>query len=925
MRSAVMILALLIVLGGVFFLVVLRGRPALHAGVPTTRAATRAAAPMVVPSTIATLNPEASIVGRSEGVWINTIDPRTQKLVKAFRFERLDPRKDDAVDVTRPQARFYADDGGVLELEGTDGVVVYTQSGDHADAKAMGSATPDNGVFRNVTIRQFAGPANERATLVATLPAIRFDSNDNRIATIDSVIDGRGVLADQVPVTVRGDDYEFDGRGLTMRWNDRDGRIEELKVHHGERLLIRDVNQFGGGSAPIANDGKPTPALAPADLLTGLVVTDQPTTEHATISTSHRSAAQPAAVVAATRPTRGALCYYARFQQDVRVVSSGVQRATADTMNIVFPTTDRREARAASASVMPKPSGTAGADASRGDAGATPTTRPTRRAAASKPFVDRTTAVAATTRPAEPLEIFWTGPLTVRPAEAAETPAAGGKMIEFVGSPAHVAQGAATLDARVIHVEPDAGLARVEPGGTVRAISLRVGAGLQLRSRSALLIDRASGIARIEGGGTLTMAADGPASGAANAPAPARAPTTVAWTRRMELRLAPFDARPDGPQWLQSIDLEGDASVRSDTFAMSGQRLNFGFEEPDVPPATTAADTMLASPDARFLRVASAVGNARIEAGAGDDHRVLAGGDIELGLTEQDGAAALTSIVCRDDVAMIDARGTELHCDHLDVGVKPLSLVAATTAPATTRPADQDSIALLDRLDAHGNVRLNQPDGSTATGDSLTLIERDGGKRIALAGVPAIAATPRATLTSTSLLLDPSTGDVLVPNAGTLVSADPTKPGANGSVSWTQSLAFVNDAARVEIRGDVTIDNREADGGTLHATSDQASLVLASSSSTRPPESRAANRPTSMPSFDAIRSAVLEGNVDVSVASADSRHANVQTSLLTIDVARHRNATPARVSAARRRGPQLGERDGARRAREEDITDSLLN
>src|SRR3712207_3476368 len=87
--------------------------------------------------------------------------------------------------------------------------------------------------------RQLAETADAPAPMLdMTMPNAAFDNESFRIYTEGYTDkDGTQVPPDQVKVTVRGK-YEFDGRGLTIRWNDRDRRLELLEVAHGERLVI---------------------------------------------------------------------------------------------------------------------------------------------------------------------------------------------------------------------------------------------------------------------------------------------------------------------------------------------------------------------------------------------------------------------------------------------------------------------------------------------------------------------------------------------------------------------------------------------------------------------------------------------------------------------------------------------------------------
>ena len=489
MRSAILILSLLLVLGGVFFLVVLRDRPAMYADEAATRAATQPTSVPIVPATIATLDPDAAIVGSTANAHFDVLDPTTGRKVKEYSFARLDPRKNENVDVTLPRAWFYNEDGSTITLEGTVGTISYSQNGRRGDTSNAGNATPQSGTLRDVTIRMFEGAADagDPPTLVCRVPAVQFDSIDNRISTADGNVDGKLVLAEQMPVTVRGRDYDFDGRGMTMRWNDRDGRLEQLDIRHGDRLVIRNAGAFDGGNAPV-----PAPAAAaaampvdvplaglasPANLLDGLLLAEAPATRHAPTP--------------GTRPSKVPVMYRAEFLHDVRVFRGDAPIATADTLDAVLPIGEEKT-HANTPSRPPNFDKNSKREAA---------TRPsTRRAASSKPTrepkpkpataataltanvaVDTnatpSTTMPATTRAAsgEAIEIRWTGPLTVRPIERRKNEREPAKSVQFVGSPARVVQGTSTIEGRLIYAEPDTGLARVEPGGDIKGITLTFG------------------------------------------------------------------------------------------------------------------------------------------------------------------------------------------------------------------------------------------------------------------------------------------------------------------------------------------------------------------------------------------------------------------------------------------------------------------
>src|SRR5204863_1877737 len=76
---------------------------------------------------------------------------------------------------------------------------------------------------------------------------IVFDNETFRISTETYMEpDGTSVASDQVAVSVEGRDFDFYGRGLTVRWNDVDQRLELLRIAHGDKLIIKNPSAMSG-------------------------------------------------------------------------------------------------------------------------------------------------------------------------------------------------------------------------------------------------------------------------------------------------------------------------------------------------------------------------------------------------------------------------------------------------------------------------------------------------------------------------------------------------------------------------------------------------------------------------------------------------------------------------------------------------------
>src|SRR5262249_46317709 len=139
--------------------------------------------------------------------------------------------------------------------------------------------------------------------------------------------DGKYVEPDQVPVIVRGVDYDFDGRGLTIRWNERDQHLQLLEVAHGEKLVVKNPSKMSMPLMPQAPATKPSARVDDVDGPIMLAAADKDAAINA-IPPKKKSATKPT-----SKPTRIQLpgkpkivpqdkhiLYRATFFDNVRIV-----------------------------------------------------------------------------------------------------------------------------------------------------------------------------------------------------------------------------------------------------------------------------------------------------------------------------------------------------------------------------------------------------------------------------------------------------------------------------------------------------------------------------------------------------------------------------------------------------------------------------
>lgn len=261
MRTVLLVVATLLVLGGAFagYMILqtpppasttatadlpLPARPRDLAPRPApdaaggSEAAPQPAQPVAGPATQPATGER--VIGAGENVWVKNVDA-SGRLTNEFRAARYDPRPDDTVDVLRPEARFYVDAESILVLRAERGrIFVPASTGQRETMRDTRAQTPTRGELVDVTLslhKAIDGPA----VLSATMPNIAFDNDTFRISTepyTDAA--GNAVPADAVPVQVRGEEYDFDGYGLVLRWNEMDGRLQALDIARGERLVVKN-------------------------------------------------------------------------------------------------------------------------------------------------------------------------------------------------------------------------------------------------------------------------------------------------------------------------------------------------------------------------------------------------------------------------------------------------------------------------------------------------------------------------------------------------------------------------------------------------------------------------------------------------------------------------------------------------------------
>lgn len=341
----------------------------------------------------------AGPLGAGAGAWVNLYDRNTGDFYARLRAQVYTPRPDGLCHLTKPEAEFYQRDGQIVHMMADDGDVTLDEQTQRGTISGGPVNPPSQGTLHNVVMLVFPGQStyeSNQPDLTIHLDNAQFDADTYRLFTIRETdrATGKTTAADEVPVTMRGRDMDFDGRGLMLYWNDATHELKSLLVAHGDRLRLKSQ----GPAQPVAkaNSNPPTAPAKPSVPAPVVQAADQ----------------EPAMA-----PPSPVHTYLATFSDNVRVVQDGQNRILADQMDVTL------------ARHNDEPS----------DAGATPTPSPEPRPAAPKPATLSPPPVKTAANPTQPVDVYWTGTLNVVPAENPdETIPPGQAVVRFGGSPVHV-------------------------------------------------------------------------------------------------------------------------------------------------------------------------------------------------------------------------------------------------------------------------------------------------------------------------------------------------------------------------------------------------------------------------------------------------------------------------------------------------------
>jgi hypothetical protein len=823
LRTAIILLITFVVLGGAFTIYItsqakttIDGRPDQHAPVPTLQADPDQAAPYN---------------GGSAGV-LKQFNNRTGQISSEMRWNSFTRHKDGTTTVIAPAMSFNVGNGQRMKIVGETALI------DNFNAPAMTTATsgkqplgmPDRGTLHHVHMYLYPNwDDNAQPNLILTTENLAFDNATFRIATAAYTDEnGKTIAADQVPVHVTGD-YLFDGRGLTVQWNDRDNRLELLEVAHGEQLtILHPGTVFGWGAS--TTGASPPPASGSGTV--GTPTTRSPKLfSNSMLASTDPSA--PALALPSTRPAKPAKppqpTYLARFFENV-VITQGLQtKINADTMDVGFllkqsstnPTTRPSKQSVVAGATQPAASASPSAPRQIASTPAAPST-PSAPTPATQP------APAPTE---EPVVIRWIGPLRITPAPFPLDLAPGTSMVTLSGQPAvarHIdllqLQTTEVRAANIVYYTAD-GSASLRSSLTVPKVlitrfddsaggvpSMRVIAeNLDFIGRNQEAIFSGPGEAHLPAG------ADAAAGGKT---------MDASWQQSAKIFL---QTTGHGQSAVRRAVLAGDVNISHPQLSLQSQGLELRFAPPTTSsrsgPATSATSS---NGDLRQVIATNSV-NCRLTDAAGKKQTI----DCQkLDVRMARGAQNVypRQIFADGDVHAFDAE-QELEAGHVELALAPSAAKTSTTRPDAAGGAAANGQAVaLRSMYANDHVKLHGKSGQLATCDELQVDSETG----QVGRVELIAHNGLATVTDQQNVLSGPTivmnnltqqDTVIGPGTLHLLPKDstpsaPGKPPASPiDVIWTDRAFVDGPANTIDTYGKVLITQKAEDGGVYTARS----------------------------------------------------------------------------------------------------------
>lgn len=832
----------------------------------------------------------ATVVHGGKNVWLKQFD-ESHRLTSQFRAEDFNPQKEGYIRVTKPESHFFLRGGQWIRVTGETGDVYVNnlpEKGDDPFASANGAA-PSRGNLKNVHIQMYDTADATAPTLDMETNNAAFDNESFRIYT-EAYTDasGKHIPADQVKVTVRGK-YDFDGRGLTIRWNDRDRRLELLEIAHGERLIVKDPGALGmkktgkddAGKGKKSAGAKQQNADAGSSTLTPPPASTVEAPVH--LASAGPAAAAGAAATATTKPDHASTIYEVWFYDNVQVLQDEKTLATGNTITAFYAMRDTPEkptTRKTANGDSAKTSATRSETSSQGEVAKTQAaTEPSGQANTSESSGATTQpdGAATTTQPSAdqgPVTIYWTGklriiptvegpPVPLKPAESA---------VRMMGTPVMLTRENVQIRCpSLVYRDADDRVSLMHSKEFPQVEIMQFATSERTGKPDLTLLSET--VDYEPAAGTATLLGKSRAEFPADATNKTGNLASATWNKQGVARF-----KGEGTDAIiESLALAGDVDVRHPQVSLQSQRLNLAFDPPE--PASAARTKAHAASGA----VAGAGATTRPSQSQPVVRQVIADDGVHCVLVDEVGGARelngehLELTTAKDPAGnlypkLVNAtgnvvakeKGSQLNADELAIQLvpsKPKPAAAKNAAPAastTGAPPGVDAkpsafansgAVELQKLVARTNVRATSDKGDVATGDMLVVtMAYDGSPQVELTGKAAKVQNEKGTVLTSTKIVVPNRDEQQALGPGTLVApvdeeGKPTDKPRMMNVSWTGS-AQVNSKLKenqVRVTGGVKAVIPEADGTVNTASADLIYITL-----TDKPEA-AATQPTSKP------------------------------------------------------------------------------
>jgi hypothetical protein len=882
---------------------------------------------------------QAGSLRKGDLPWVKMINA-DGKVASQYRAQEYLPRPDGTVHLISPEADFFVGQHERLHVTGVNGdVVMHSSTSLSLSGNAQPSGQPTRGRLNDVMMTLVDESILSQPVIVLTMTAnnIEFD-NDSFLITTGGYTspDGKSVPPDQVPVQVRGE-YEFNGRGLTLRWNDHDDRLELLEIAHGEDLtIVHPSNRDGplGGSAtrsspataPSADAGAGHPGTSatetslPAAPSSG---TRAPAGGSGRASATGDSAAAAGAPVSSgssaasgptTKPVRGPRpIYVATFDDGVRVTQGNELLMTGDQLKMHFrqkdqpetPSTRPVEAAPPHVSVpAQQPLATAGSGAASGGsnnispvaaspAAASPVPASPVASAAESATVapTRSAGVGSAIARDVPIVVHWTGRLLMVP-EPGDPPrpiGPGDSVMELIGKTSAVyAFHSATEDSPASEVrctkltyatsDGSALLEGSQKFGQMRIIRQALSASIEDEPPPPTVIT--SDVLDYRAGAhTADLTGIGHAI-IPMAPNAGEKPATLdaKWSKSAHFDFLP---RANDEVAIKNADFIGDVKIDHPQLKLTAQELTLAFN----PMAAGAKSTEGSAPPLSEVKATDMKGrvDCQMVDSAGKIQEVKCH-SLDLHTARTNEGKVLARQV--DAVGNVDATDgiQRLTCDdRVQMLLRP--------ATGTTRPAQPDgtvgidtSAVELERMDARGHVIVTSKDGSKTNSDQLLVAMDPDGPNVMMTGdsMPRVTDAKNNTLTGEQIVIRPHQQIAHVVGPGTIHSPGETAKGAAPDTAARKMDVIFSEGAdldgtnnQIKLRGHPVVAMPDSDGTMNTATADSIRIDLQNKPvpATLPAGAKAAP-PATRPADDTN----LLGNKEPKLITLDGR-AQVQSIL----------------------------------------------